>query len=981
MALKKDSPQIDVTEEVAGHQTKTMTQPEADMETDHSSSAFTAVIPETPVAGAGALKGPLDIISPEEVTERMLRKIDEAVRAERSYIFRHAGAPEHQTPYLRGLHSISLKQPFQVPEIVIAFLSGVSGGKSSFLNVGICKYPIIPVASTETSTCVVEVRRAAREADERIEVCAMTDDRTTLQKKPLQTFRKQVFSEQLFEAMRDYTDYLIKQKILSIGDNLSFFYDDKKNICLRRNEWRHCMVLLMTVLDAYVHQDHQASEDQMQVFQGANQRRNALLTQLGIPLDRDYGIRLYWSSERIPEHAVLVDLPGTGGTTVTNDEHIGYSELVSNYLSQAASLICLFDEKAQMNVETRENLTAFIEVSKLKGNSSARMNFVLNMADRIDSESEDESAANEKLITSINSFRATFPYSKEYPVYALSTFDGELSLLDSGIPISNLHHASSQRKRMLQFGLEPTEDKLLEYQHKRYDRAYPCQICKNDAFGTQTFSQFIHTLVTDYINRIHFLQTMERFREHMQTLTNIADVIHTQQELLRISQDYSPELASALVVAIERSMNETIEELNGVVLKLERDMKNEIQQAAKRMDTIAKQFTTDYQALSQKINGKIRTKVNSLKTQKNGTIPLGANWLGRNTLGDENAKKLHSLGDDMASINFMASFKQSFQMLHQEFDKQRQLFLNSRGKMCGELDAFPENTVEKMHRVFQDELNKQGLGDVQAYRAAMNVAEETARKLLQTVCAQYVAQLNQDSSVLETLNDTANRIQRDLLDLLSTYTDKNFGSRVISKIQKTHWFKANTLDHTNLNQFLTEEYITNFEKKMQVMLDFNIGGRQGGGITPQGHIKLMNDSIMRAMLNLQGGGVTSQGHLQRMEDSIRTFSEKNLSSKALERLKTQVQSACALVDDFIGGDRYFEDWERALSLAARDLQQFFSECGSDYFPEEGGSAYACTLPMAEKLADVGWAKVSVQIAKEEAEAARSAVAEVNDTAM
>ena len=884
---------------------------------------------------------PLGTISPEEITKKMLQKMDEAVRAERNYIFRHAGTPEHPTPYLRELHSIPLKQTFQNPEIAIVFLSSVSAGKSSFLNVGICKYPIIPVASTETSTCVVEVRRAAREADERIEVCALTDDRAALEKGPLQTFGKQELDAQLFEAMRDYVDYLIEQDVLSIDDNLSFFYDDDGKICLRSDEWRHCMVLLMAVLDDYVHQDRQTDANQRQDFQGANQRRNALLKQLGIPLDRDYGIRLYWSSERIPEHAVLVDLPGTGGTTVSNDEYIGHTDLVSNYLSQAASLICLINETAQMDSETKENLAAFIEANKLKGCSSARMNFVLNKADQIDNGLEDKIRADRKLRGTIENFRATFPYSAEYPVYALSTFDGELSLLDSGIPLVNLHHASTKRRFMQQYGLEPTEDKLLNYQHKRYERAYPCQIRQGDAFGTQTFSQFIHTLVTDYINRVRFLQTVERFREHTQTLAKIADVIHVQQELLRFSRDYSPKLAGNLAKAIENSMNETIDELSGVVMNLQLDMGNEMRQALKQMDDIAKRFTMDCQTLCQTIDAKIKIKVNSLQTQANGMIPLSFNLLGGNEIGLKNMIKLCSLGDDMAKIDFMASFNQSFQMLQQEFDKQRQLFRDSLDKLCRELDAFPDKAVNTMRRTFQDELDKQGLGDVQAYQAAIKAAERTACKLLHTFCAQYVAQLRQDSSVSDVLDDTANRIQRDLLDIISTYTDKDFGAHMISRITSTHFLFANPWNRTNRNRFLMQVYITDFEMKMAKMLALNINGLQPAEDVQQ-----------------KGHGSSQDSHICRLTNAIDRFYAKNLSISALADLNTQLQSVYVIVDD-MNGCWYFNDWERALSFAAKDLQQFFSEQSGDYFKEEGGTAYASILPMLEDFADYSWAKAPV----------------------
>lgn len=912
-------------------------------------------IPAAEVPGVQAEAASPGVFSPEEVTERMLHKIDEAVRAERDFIFRHAGVPERPAPYLKGLHSVALKQDFQVPEIAIAFLSSVSGGKSSFLNVGICKYPIIPVASTETSTCVVEVRRTGKEADERIEVCALTGDGAALEKTPLRTFRKQVFNQRLFEEMREYADFLIEQEILSVDDYLGFFYDEQGDICLRRDNWRHCMVMLMTILDAYVHQDHQTDENQRRVFREANQKRNALLEELGIPLGRDYGVRLYWSSELIPAHAVLVDLPGTGGTTETAVDRIGHSDLVSSYLSQAASLICLFDETAQMNTETRENLSAFLTVNELKGSSSARVNFVLNKADKIDKDLDDERRADRKLRTTIQNFRENFPYSMEYPVYALSTFDGEYALLDEGISLCNLHHASFEKRAQLRRGQDPTEGSLLNYQRARYERAYPCQMCQGGAFSSQSFPQFISALITDYIARISFLQTMERFQDHLQTLTGIADVIYTQQELLRLSQAYSPQLADTLVRVIEKSMDETIDELNGVVMKLESDMTKEMKLAAGRMDSISKQFTTDYRALSQTINTAIKTKVNSLKKQENGTIPLGTNLLGGNSIGDENARTLYSLSEDIAKINFMPAFRHSFRMLKQEFDRQRKLFADSLDALCGELDAFPDKTAATMRRVFQTSLEEQGLGDVQSYQPAMRAAEETARKLLRTICAQYVGRLRNDAGVLKTLEGTANRIQRDLLDLLSTYTDKDFGSRVISRIETFHLFAANTLNQTNLNQFLTQMYITDFETRMEKMLDRNIAGRQGTG------------------------GEVRDSHPKRMMDSIKAFYETNLSPKALERLHMQVQSACTLVDNYIQDERYFEEWGRALTLAAEDLQLFFSARGSHYFAAGDGSAYACVLSMVERYADVGWAKAPIQVFEEQAaKAGRAALQTVDE---
>ena len=269
-------------------------------------------------AASGSLTAAGNAGELENITENMLRKIGCAVNAEYGYILCHAGTQEQPIPCLKGLHDFSPSSAFTIPETTIAFLSGISGGKSSLLNIGICKYPIIPAATTETSTCAVEIRRADSEHDERIEVCKLVkygEKGAALEKKPLVIFKKQVFSEAMFTEMYAYADYLMQERILTVGDSLGFFRDENGTIRLHRNNWRHCMVLLMIVLDGYIGQDKQNDPNQSAIFHAANQKRNALLKKLGIPLDKDYGVRRYWSSDMIPEHSVFVDLPGTGGIT------------------------------------------------------------------------------------------------------------------------------------------------------------------------------------------------------------------------------------------------------------------------------------------------------------------------------------------------------------------------------------------------------------------------------------------------------------------------------------------------------------------------------------------------------------------------------------------------------------------------------------------------------------------------------------------
>ena len=916
-------------------------------------------VPATPTVSISYTATVNRVESLEDVTGKMLRKLAEAVNGECNFILSHAGAPEQKLPYLKALHDINQKATFTIPETTIAFLSGVSGGKSSLLNIGICKYPIIPVATTETSTCAVEIRRVTNEQNERIEVCGLVkygEKGAALAQKPLRIFCKQVLNEGLFSELYDYADYLMQKEILTIGDSLGFFRDENGKIRVYRNNWRHCMALLMVVLDAYVLQDRQEKQDQTEKYQVANQKRNALLNKLGIPLDKDYGIRLYWSSDRIPDHSVLVDLPGTGGTTQSQHGHLGHSALVSAYLSQVDSLICLFGGSAEINPESRNFISTFMETNELKGNSSTRITFVLNKADMFDSvyHPGNREGADQALRTSIDQFREKNSLCAEYPIYTLSTYDGELSLLDSGIPLENLHQASFRKAFGKVFGGTSTED-LLNFQKERYRRAFPCQMRKGDAFGEQTFQQFIDTLITEYIGRIHFLQSVECFREHARTLTSIAEVIHVQQDLLEMARKYSPELAQILVDSIEKSMETTIQDMILVMEQLEEDIMQNTAYTIKNIPTIVQSLEDDYRVLSQKINKVILDKVYSLETQSNGTIPICPNWYGGNSLGKRNNERLLSLGQDIAKIDFISQFNVSFQRLKAEFDNQRNVFNASLVKLCSELNAFPAKTVKTMESVFGRALQGRKL-DQTVYSGAMDAAKETTYKLLLLVCGQYVALLKGDTSISQTMDETANRIQYDLLDILSVYTSRSFGADVNWRISNDPFFAAKTVQVDRLTRFLSDVYITDFEAKMSQMLKRHFYPQGLGGI---------NDT-----------------HPMRMDQAINNFYLRFMSDAALDKMKTQVKSACMLVEGMIQSENNFKEWGEKLVLAAEDLQYFFSEGISTYFEDKNdvGSAYASVLSLVKKFAGEDWAKSPIDIAKKEANEAKEAADSVKKLA-
>ena len=670
---------------------------------------------------------------------------------------------------------------------------------------------------------------------------------------------------------------------------------------------------------------------------------------------------------------------------------------MSGYLSQVDSLICLFKDSAEINTDSRDSISTFIEMNKIKGNSSTRITFVLNQADKTaEKHGNDKNATNNDLMTSINQFREKNPLCEEYPVYALSTYDGELLLLDSNILPENLHHASSIKSLMLNLGFELPEGKLLEIQKERYERAYPCQMRKNGAFGEQTFRQFIDTLITEYIGRIHFLQTLTLFREHINRLTSIAGVIHTQQELLRIARSYSPKLAQTLVNAISETMDKTIQDLQSMMLQLRNDILTQISQTSGRMTPIVKSFTDDYRVLSKAINAEIQNKVNSLETQKKNSIPISTNFVGGNSAGARNRDKLLSLGQDIAKIDFISHFKASFQKLENEFDSQRTAFNSWLIQLCSVIEAFPNMTVTAMKITFKTAQKPQGLDD-EVYRKAMRAAEETTYKLLTVVCKQYIAQLQADTSILQTLNDTADRIQHDLIKILSVYTSRSFGADVINIIGCSHFFAADTIDKDKLTEFLSKVYITDFEFKMRQMLRRNFDEQVAPDNLSQGIGNLFKSAVSSTSPFLVLGGLLgsylqsknnnvpsfqsdNEPHLKRIDKAMLNLFNRFLSTEALEKLSSQVKNACMLVEDMFKNESNFEDWSYRLNFAANDLQNFFSEGRNKYFADDDGSAYAVILSVISGFSGEDWAKSPVSIAIGEANTAKAAAYEVKAAA-
>lgn len=878
----------------------------------------------------------------EELTSLLTQKLEESWRNEEKYIMQHS--PQNSS-YLKGLKHMEVKK-FLVPEIAIALFSDVSGGKSSFLNNIICHYPISPVANTTTSTCALEVRRAYSLEQERVEVCLLTDDKKALEKKPVQVFHKQRFEESLFRQLLDYAFFLADAGILDTKANLDFFRDEKDDIILNSSDWRHCMVLLMIVLDAYVYQDKQNDPNLDSNYKAANEQRNELLRILNVPVSKDYGLRLYWNSDQIPGQAVIVDLPGTGSATASECGQMGHTELVGSYLADdhTDSLLFFIDETATIkDPNAKMLLDAFLAANSLKGDSSARVTIVLNKADKFDEVAKKHrgsnliQVANSSIQTTIRGFRQSFPDYDRYPIYALSSWDGEWLLLDSGIPLRNLHHAAGYIANMeMYLGQLPEEEKILEHQKKRFERAYPCQSQKDGDYVTMDITNFARNFFTDYIRRIQFLSVLEQFEKHLVSVKTIADAIAAEYIMFQIADKFTPVLAESMAEVIRNAMKEKLDDLYDKFSELNYNMQDELANSVAKVSGIIGQFDVDYLKLNEYINNNLQNKIASLEKDEKGRIPIDGNILGTNALGIRNRDKIKAFADQVAQIPFMRYFETSFTKLEEEFDRERDQYQKSITQISDELTEFPKRVIEKMQCKFDEMLSEKKLEDVWGFTMAFNTAKTSTERLLITVCKDYANDIQNDKRVDEAMKETAKRIQLSLQKILSPYTDGDYGARILNRISKIHIFGANVVNLNELKKLLTTYYIFNFRLQMDQTL----------------------------VKEIQGSTETKESHIFRVSESVEEVGEIYLSSESLERIKMQVENACNVTDGIINDPALLDEWGIALSSASINLQDFFAD----------ESIYDLFGRIESAIGDRSWARASLKVAREIAdEAATSAV--------
>ncbi len=814
-------------------------------------------------------------------------RIKAAWLKERAFVDKHSPDGAKHLPALRD---VLPKRDLKETEVILPVAGAVSAGKSSLLN-ALCQYPIVPVAPQTTSICAIEIRRAKSEAEEKLEVCLLTKDKSALCKKPVKVFNKQKFGVGIFRGLVDYALSLSEKSLLSITDTLDYFRDSQGKIAFNPDNWRHNMVLLMILLDTYIQQDKQ---DVAVIYQQVNEDRNKLMEALGVPIDTDYGLKLYWNSEFIPEETAIVDLPGTGSATKNTDKQIGHTGLVSNYISKAPSLLFLIGQTGLIDSESQSVLDTFLMAEKIRtGKSSARLTFVMNKADIAKNSQEVQ--------TSINSFRQNYidhyPSYSEYPVYAISARCSEWLFVKSAVAVENTYAARELSEAFDPLGMTPSNDMISKLLEEKFLRRYPYQITNDGDFDEMRLQDFFQKFFVECSERIRILNTVRYFQEHLEVIETFRTIIAQEFTMLDLARKFGGKCATALSETIIRVMNESIAKMNTEINQLQEGINNQIANIVENLKKVSNQFMADYNCLNQKINSQLRVVIAGMEKDWVGNIPIGGNILGGNKKGLNNQKKLSDFAKKISTYDFISEFKKGFDMLEGEVLSERSFYRESIDKISLIFEDFPDKVIEKMRAEFKSLSETEEFSGIDSFDAAVEDSIKTTEELLRRVCDNMVLALRQDSSVEKVIEQTINVVQKDFMGLLSPYKAENFEYRMKTAFIKSRRVRTDVIEPNALNEFLSEYYLDNFKSNLMDMFDKVFKGKRN-----------IKDS-----------------HHIRMQIAIKLVIDTYLSSETLDKLNQQVQKACDVTAINFNDETLLGDWTSVLQSSAEELRSFFDE--------------------------------------------------------
>lgn len=787
------------------------------------------------------------------------------------------------------------EKKFVIPEIkekYIAISGDVTCGKSTFLN-AVCGYPICPSATTTTSICPVELRKASSKDNERIEICLIEKNGKNLSCKngEYKSFTKQVFSPALFDKLRSFVDYLMNTKIIKV-DSLMYFKETNDTYSFDIKNWHHTMVLLMILFDTYLHED---KKNNSKDYQTAYKMKKELFAGLGLNEfeAQGYGIRLYWCSDLIPDDSVIIDLPGTSSATEDNL----HTKIVNSYLSRVSSLLFLIDLTGNLSQEARATVNLFLKDARNRQRDTSELvSFLMNKADTIDEES---------LQSVIKAFRDNYPEYDKYSLYAVSSIRGEWLFTDSDIAPEKTFLASTYKK----LRIPTTADILKERLSEGYStEKYPFSLNGSDLnYNTASLADFLGEHIENYIRRLNFQGSLNLFDSYTKYLSNLCLNVSENIDILinasGISEELSKELTEALFISLKYAVDKQLADIQEFMLDIDK-MNYEF---ISRSENIVKSFSNAYKAYNEVTNLKIKAAIQRLQVKK-GVIPIDGSFIGINKEGIHNREVLtaflksmaNEIAEELISDNGSGKFTDSFNMLETEFVRERKEYKGFLEKNINTLLAVPSYAETKMKEKFSEILSDNSVPAEyfsQTEKIISNVCD-----LLTISCEEFAEDLSKDTSFEKAISETSERMHDGLSIILQPYTKDEgsaYATNVISNISRSHLFKANSIDPLKLEDFLNTQYINDFSTKLENLISDVFGG--------------------------SSGEETYESHSARIMDAVQELA-KNVSIVNMKKLSEEAEKACGLLEN-MGHSKELEKKFAVYREFAEYIKKAFSPTG------------------------------------------------------
>ena len=189
-------------------------------------------------------------------------------------------------------------------------------------------------------------------------------------------------------------------------------------------------------------------------------------------------------------------------------------------------------------------------------------------------------------------------------------------------------------------------------------------------------------------------------------------------------------------------------------------------------------------------------------------------------------------------------------------------------------------------------------------------------------------------------------ISSELMSMMAPYRSGNYGTTVLNKIRKARWFRADTVDMTEMTNFLQKEFLSGFSSSLRKMLEKHLTGSASAGTgQDQSHPNLMARDLNKVM-------------------------RMHVGQEATESIRQQVNASCSVTFTMFDDPKLRNAWKDAIAEACRLLNGLI-------FQQEGIVEF---LPASgEAFADYAWAQDYYKLAASAATNLLEANAALNRT--